>query len=144
VFVGNPRLRRLAGHGYAFCYTALMNRMLRGHSGKRDFSRVVIVAALGRNNGISIGARLQYAALRQLGIDVDLLDTTSALRTPWFRARHQPGTTYVFHSGGPQTACLIGAVLPGHRAPSPGKASHNVARSLCTLFRTICCPTRWR
>ena len=112
MFVGSPPIRRLVGHGYAFCHAALISHLLRGHSGSRDFSRVVVVAALGRNTGIAIGARLQYAALRQLGIDAELVDATPALRSPWFRARHRPGTAYVFHAGAPQTGSLIGAVLP--------------------------------
>ncbi len=90
----------------------LTYRMLRGRSGQRDFSRVVIVAALSRNNGIACGARLQAQALRALGIETALLDATPALRNPLFRIPHDPGTAYVFHSGGPQTASLIGSVLP--------------------------------
>jgi glycosyltransferase involved in cell wall biosynthesis len=90
----------------------LTHRLLRGRSGERDFSRVVIVAALERRNGIAQGARLQWEALRELGIDADLLDATPALRNPLHRIPHRPGTAYVFHSGGPQTANLIGSVLP--------------------------------
>jgi glycosyltransferase involved in cell wall biosynthesis len=90
----------------------LTYRMLRGRSGQRDFSRVVVVAALSRNNGITQGARLQARALRELGIETDLLDATPALRNPLFRIPHTPGSAYVFHSGGPQTASLIGSVLP--------------------------------
>jgi glycosyltransferase involved in cell wall biosynthesis len=86
--------------------------MLRGRSGRRDFSRVIVVAALGRNNGIASGARLQWAALRELGVETELLDATSALRNPLFRVRHRPGSAYVFHSAGPQIANLIASVLP--------------------------------
>jgi glycosyltransferase involved in cell wall biosynthesis len=98
--------------GYLTVAEALMHRLLRGRSGKRDFRRVMIVAALGRNNGIASGARLQCSALRQLGVETDLLDVTPALRNPLFRLPHRPGSAYVFHAGGPQTANLIGSVLP--------------------------------
>jgi glycosyltransferase involved in cell wall biosynthesis len=86
--------------------------MLGGKSGPRDFSRVVVVAALARNNGVTSGARLQWAALRQLGIETELLDATPALRNPLFRIPHRPASAYVFHSGGPETAALIRAVCP--------------------------------
>jgi glycosyltransferase involved in cell wall biosynthesis len=105
-------LKRTLTSGYLAGAQALTHHMLRGRSGERDFSRVIVVAALGRNNGIASGARLQWRALRQLGIDADLLDATPALRNPLFRLPHRPGTAYVFHSGGPQTANLIGSVLP--------------------------------
>ncbi len=93
-------------------FTKLTCRMLSGRSGEREFGGVRIVAALGRRNGIACGARLQCAALRQLGVDADLLDATSALRNPLFRVPHRPGSVYIFHSGGPQTATLVASVLP--------------------------------
>jgi glycosyltransferase involved in cell wall biosynthesis len=71
-----------------------------------------VVAALGRGNGIASGARLQWNTLRQLGVDAELLDVTPSLRNPLFRMPHRPGSAYVFHAGGPQTASLIGSVLP--------------------------------
>ena len=86
--------------------------MIGGRTGDRDFSRVIIVAPLGRQNGVANGARLQYAALRQLGVDVELLDAAPALRNPLFRISHSPGTAYVVHSGGPQAAALLATVLP--------------------------------
>ena len=46
---------------------------------------MIIVAALGRNDGIASGARLQWDALRGLGVDAELLDATPALRNPLFR-----------------------------------------------------------
>jgi glycosyltransferase involved in cell wall biosynthesis len=73
---------------------------------------VIIVAALQRSNGITIGAQLQCAALHKLGIEAELLDATPALRNPLFRIPHRPGTAYVFHSAGPQAANLITSVLP--------------------------------
>lgn len=108
----NGALRRSLTGTYLAGSRALTYRMLHGRSGARDFSRVVVVAALGRNNGIANGARLQWAALRALGVDAELLDATSALRNPLFRIPHRPGTAYVFHSGGPQLANLITSVLP--------------------------------
>jgi glycosyltransferase involved in cell wall biosynthesis len=105
-------LKRSLTHGYLAGAEALTHRFLRRRSGERDFRRVIIVAALGRNNGIASGARLQWNALRQLGVDTELLDVTPALRNPLFRMPHRPGSAYVFHAGAPQTAHLIGSVLP--------------------------------
>ena len=34
------------------------------------------------------------------------------MRNPLFRAAHSPGTAYILHCGGPQTVCLLSAVLP--------------------------------
>lgn len=105
-------LRRSVTEAYLAGSAALACRLLRGRSGERDFRRVIVVAALGRGNGIANGARLQWAALRELGVEADLLDATPALRNPLFRIPHRPGSVYVFHSGGPQTANLISSVLP--------------------------------
>jgi glycosyltransferase involved in cell wall biosynthesis len=105
-------LRRSLVDTYQAGTAALVAGLVRGRTGPRDFRRVVVVAALGRNNGIASGARLQYAALRQCGVEAELLDATRALRNPLFRIPHRAGSAYVFHSGGPQTASLIGAVMP--------------------------------
>jgi glycosyltransferase involved in cell wall biosynthesis len=112
MFDGGRGLKPYLAGQYLQASTELTHRLLRGRSGQRDFQRVVIVAALGRNNGIASGARLQWKALQQLGVDVELLDAAPALRNPLVRIPHRPGTAYVFHSGGPQTACLIRSVLP--------------------------------
>jgi glycosyltransferase involved in cell wall biosynthesis len=109
--IGGSLRERLAGQ-YLKGSTALTFRMLKGRSGPRIFDRVAIVAALGRNNGIASGARLQWAAMRQCGIDAELVDATAALRNPRIKIPHQPASAYIFHSGGPQTACLIRSVLP--------------------------------
>jgi glycosyltransferase involved in cell wall biosynthesis len=110
-------LRRFLVSKYLRTSTELTYRLLHGRSGPRDFRRIIIVAALSRNNGIASGARLQWSALRRLGIDAELLDATSALRQPWLRIPHRPGSAYIFHSAGPQTACLVRSVLP-HAASS--------------------------
>ncbi|MEM9222862.1 MAG: glycosyltransferase family 4 protein [Pseudomonadota bacterium] len=81
-------------------------------SAARDFSRIAIVGALGRSNGIAQGALIQHAALARWGAEVELVDATRALRNPTARSTHRPATAYVFHCGGPQTASLIHAVLP--------------------------------
>jgi len=109
-----PGLRRhpLVVQGYATAYAGLVRLGLRGRTGPRSFERVRIVAALGRQNGIATGAVLQWRALRSLGFDVDLVDATPAMRNPLFRAAHSPGTAYILHCGGPQTVCLLSAVLP--------------------------------
>jgi glycosyltransferase involved in cell wall biosynthesis len=83
-----------------------------GRSGPRDFRRVCVVAAMQRQNGISIGAQLQVEALRRAGIQAELLDATPALRNPLFRIPHEPASAYIFHSGGPQLASMIASVLP--------------------------------
>jgi glycosyltransferase involved in cell wall biosynthesis len=90
----------------------LTRQLLAGRSGPRRFDRVVIVAALAKQNGISRGAHLQWQALRDLGVEAELVDATAALRNPLFRLKHQAGSAYIFHSGGPQTASLIGSMLP--------------------------------
>jgi glycosyltransferase involved in cell wall biosynthesis len=90
----------------------LARRLLAGRSGPRRFERVVIVAALAKQNGISRGAYLQWQALRDIGVEADLVDATAALRNPLFRVKHEPGSAYIFHSGGPQTASLIASMLP--------------------------------
>lgn len=93
--------------------TLTMTRaLIAGRAGLRRFDRVAIVAALRRRNGITSGAVLQYQALQRAGVDVELVDATDALRNPFFRARHRPATAYIFHTGGPQTAALVGSVLP--------------------------------
>jgi glycosyltransferase involved in cell wall biosynthesis len=70
------------------------------------------VAAFGRANGIAAGALLQQQAFHALGIDAELVDATPALRNPFHRVPHSPGTTYIFHCGAPQTPNLLSAVLP--------------------------------
>ncbi|WP_137127538.1 glycosyltransferase family 4 protein [Roseomonas sp. HF4] len=79
---------------------------------ERSFGRVAIVAALGRNNGIANGARLQHAMLRRMGVDAELIDAGAVLRNPLFRSRHTPASAYVVHCGGPQTAQLLTAMMP--------------------------------
>lgn len=157
-------LRRSVTAAYLAGSAALTWGMLRGRSGERDFRRVIVVAALGRSNGIANGARLQCAALRELGVDADLLDATPAVRNPLFRIPHRPGSAYVFHSGAPQTANLISSVLPhvadayriGYWAwelpdPPPGWAGceRNVAEvwtpssfSQASLARLLNCPVK--
>ena len=91
---------------------ATARAQLWGQSGPRDFSRVAIVAAFARRNGITKGAELQYQALRRAGLDVEMVDATPALRNPLWRASHRPATCFIFHVGGPQTAWLVRSVLP--------------------------------
>ncbi|MBR0679052.1 glycosyltransferase family 4 protein [Roseomonas eburnea] len=79
---------------------------------ERSFHRVAVVAALGRQNGIANGARLQCEMLRRMGIDAELVDASPALRNPLFRVRHDAATAYIVHCGGPQTPQLLSAVLP--------------------------------
>jgi len=95
---------------------ALTRVRLRGRSGPRDFRRVAVVAALARENGIASGARWQASAFAAEGIDVSLLDAAPTLRNPLFRVRHDPATTYIVHAAGPQTAQLIGGILPAAAA----------------------------
>ena len=105
-------LKRSLSDTYLSGVSHYANRVLRSRTGRRDFSRVRIVAALGRRNGIARGAYLQWQALRHLGVEAELLDATSALRNPLFRLPHQAGSAYIFHSAGPQAASLIACVLP--------------------------------
>jgi glycosyltransferase involved in cell wall biosynthesis len=105
-------LRHCLTETYLAVSAGVTRHLLRGQQGVRDFSRVVIVAALSRNTGIASGARLQWAALRELGVAEDWLAATPALRNPLFRIPHRPGSAYVVHAGAPQTANLIASVLP--------------------------------
>lgn len=105
-------IRRSLVKGWQAGSSELTRYLLGDRSGTREFRRVVIVAALGRKDGIASGARLQFDALKRLGVDTELLDATPALRNPMFRIPHSPGSAYIFHCGGPQTAHLIASVLP--------------------------------
>lgn len=58
----------------------------------------------------SPAASLQWAALRQLGVEAELLDATPAVRNPLFRVPHNLGSAYIFHADGPQSAALLAAV----------------------------------
>ncbi|MBS0558651.1 MAG: glycosyltransferase [Proteobacteria bacterium] len=109
--LGTALRRSLAGPVLASA-AALARARLRGRSSARDFRRVAVVAALARHNGIASGALLQAAALAAQGIDVTILDATPALRNPLFRIVHEPATAYIVHAAGPQTAQLIGSLLP--------------------------------
>jgi glycosyltransferase involved in cell wall biosynthesis len=108
-------LKRYLREGYLASCSAWTQRMLGGQSGPRRFDRVAIVAAFGKKNGITQGAVLQCQALRRAGIAAEMIDATAALRNPFHRVPHDPATAYIFHSGGPQTASLISAVLPAAR-----------------------------
>jgi glycosyltransferase involved in cell wall biosynthesis len=108
-----PGVVRHYVHGaYLAASAGLTRHLLREQRGGRDFRRVVIVAPLSRNNGIASGARLQWAALRGLGVEIELVDATPALRNPLLRIPHRPGSAYIFHAGAPQMANLIASVLP--------------------------------
>lgn len=106
------RLKQMLTRPYLAGSALLTQCLLRGRAGERDFSRVVVVGPLGRNNGIGSGARLQWAALRKLGVDAQLLDAAPALRDPLLRVPHRPGSAYIFHGDGLSTASLIRCVLP--------------------------------
>ncbi|HEX2943772.1 MAG TPA: glycosyltransferase [Rhodopila sp.] len=109
-------LRRVAAKAYLRGSGALTATLLGARSGPRSFHRVVVVSALSRNNGIAAGAQLQHAALSACGVDVELLDAAPSLRNPLFRIKHQPGSAYIFHAGGPQIPNLIASVLPAAAA----------------------------
>lgn len=78
----------------------------------RSFTRVYVVAELSRNCGIVQGARLQQKCLARAGVTAQLLDSTGAIRNPMYRVDHEPGTAYIFHSGGPQIATQMMSVMP--------------------------------
>lgn len=108
-------LKRYLREGYLAGCSAWTKGMIGHHSGPRRFDRVAIVAAYGKKNGITRGAFLQWQAMRRIGIDAVMIDATPALRNPFYRVPHDAATTYIFHSGAPQTASLISAVLPAAR-----------------------------
>ncbi len=105
-------LRQIAAEAYLAGLASYDRLALRGRSGPRQFTRVGVVAAVQRQNGISAGATLQVAALERAGVEAVLLDATPALRNPAFRIPHEAATAYVFHSGGPQLAAMVASVLP--------------------------------
>ncbi len=108
-------LKRYLQEGYLAGCSAWTKRLVGGKAGPRRFERIAIVAAFGKQNGITRGALLQWQALRRLGVEAEMVDATPALRNPFYRVPHRPPTAYVFHSGGPQTASLLAAVLPAAR-----------------------------
>jgi glycosyltransferase involved in cell wall biosynthesis len=106
------RIKRAVSELYLRTTLVYARRQISQRCGARDFSCVKIVAAMRRHNGITMGANLQYQAMRRLGVNVELLDATDAMRDPFFRLDHDPGSLYIFHSGGPQIASLLCGVLP--------------------------------
>lgn len=78
----------------------------------RSFAKVVIVAELSRNSGIVQGARLQYECMTRAGFNVQLVDSTAGIRNPLHRVEHEPGSVYIFHSGGPQIVTQVRSVMP--------------------------------
>ncbi len=106
------RLKPNAITAYLQASTRIMNHRLGDRCGPRRFDRVIVVAQLGKRNGLSVGARLLSAFLERSGVDAELVDATEAVRNPFFKARHRAGSVYVFHCGAPQTASLIGSVMP--------------------------------
>lgn len=103
--------RRLSAY-YLSSAGSFCDRRIGASRGLRRFDRVVVVAPLGRKNGIATGAILQHAALRRANIDTDLFDAAASLGNPFFRIKHKPGTAYVIHAGGPESASLLASVLP--------------------------------
>jgi glycosyltransferase involved in cell wall biosynthesis len=106
------RLKRALSERYRSSSAKITDQLIGGRSGARTFRRVVIVGPLARKNGVASGARLQWAALRNSGVDTELVDAAPGLRNPLFRARHRAGSAYVVHAGGPQAASLLTTVLP--------------------------------
>lgn len=112
-------LRRAVDHlreATTACYlaasAAMVRQCIRGRVATRNFNRVVVLGPLSRRNGVAQGATLQWMALKQLGIDAQLVDAAPGLRNPLHRSSHQPGTAYVVHGGGPQAANLLATALP--------------------------------
>jgi glycosyltransferase involved in cell wall biosynthesis len=108
--IGRQMLKHAAGH-YLAASLRYARWIIGERSGPRDFSRIKIVAAMRRRNGITAGAHFQYQGMRQLGLNVEILDATDAMRNPLFRIDHEPGSAYIFHSGGPQIASLLCSVV---------------------------------
>jgi glycosyltransferase involved in cell wall biosynthesis len=108
----SQQLKRPLREAYFRASLLAARTMIRGQTGARRFDRVAVVAAMGGRNGITNGAALQAAALDSVGCDTQLVDATSAMGKPFKRIPHRPASTYVFHSGGPETSNLVLAVLP--------------------------------
>lgn len=90
----------------------LVRLRLYGRSGLRSPRRICIVAPLAAGGGVAAGARFQLLAMRKAGFDAEIVDASAALGNPLARCAHKPATMYVIHGQGPQTARLLGAVLP--------------------------------
>jgi glycosyltransferase involved in cell wall biosynthesis len=105
-------LKPMLAQAYSRTCAAALDLAIARQAATRSFHRVAVVAALGRRNGISSGAVLQFEMLRRLGIEAELIDAGPALRNPLFRVRHEPASTYVVHCGAPQTPQLLAAVMP--------------------------------
>ena len=99
----NPARRRFLSHA------------LGSQTPPRSMDRIRILAPLALNNGIARGATLQYEAMKRLGLDVQLVDVAPARRRPFWRAPHKPGTTYIVHCGGPETAAYLASAMPPAR-----------------------------
>lgn len=106
------KLKRAAQESYLGARLLYARWKVGQGQGARDFSRVRIVGAMKWHHGISAGAALQYQAMRRLGMDVELLDASDAINNPFRRIEHEPGSAYIFHSGGPQNAAMLCSVLP--------------------------------
>lgn len=106
------RVRPLAVATWQESTRQLARFRMRRSRPQRDLSRVAVVGALGKNNGIAQGARLQYEQLLSAGRSVQLVDATAALRNPFARIEHRPATAYIFHIGVPETSMLLHGVLP--------------------------------
>ena len=109
---GGRSLRQRVSGAYLTGMRLFVGLQLYRAPAARDLSAPAIVAPLGRNNGISQGARLQHAAFVACGSDPALVDATATLRNPLARPAHNPARTYIFHVGGPQTASLMNGMLP--------------------------------
>ncbi|MBR0659900.1 glycosyltransferase [Neoroseomonas oryzicola] len=105
-------LKPMLAQAYSRTCAAALDLAIARQAATRSFHRVAVVAALGRRNGISSGAVLQFEMLRRLGFEAELIDAGPALRNPLFRVRHAPASTYVVHCGAPQTPQLLAAVMP--------------------------------
>lgn len=79
---------------------------------QRSFNNTVIVANLGSNNGIAMGALYQYKAMKELGVNVTLLDVSEKFDKHYHSAVIAKASIFIMHCGGPETVLLLRKVMP--------------------------------
>lgn len=83
-----------------------------GRSRERSFRKTVIVANLGLHNGIAMGARYQYDLLKNLGLNVSVLDTSRAKDQTYVAGLCEGASVFIFHCGAPETVFSLRRIMP--------------------------------
>lgn len=78
----------------------------------RSFRKTVIVANVGIHNGIAMGARYQYDLLKNLGVNVAVLDTSRAKDKLYVAGICEGASVFIFHCGAPETVHSLKRIMP--------------------------------